>query len=136
MPVDRRRLFDERGRRLADVRQRQLERARADATFAWDASPISTARVSAELWAQIKDSDWALVSPIEFVSRWPMRLWNFDKPYQFIGAAGGARGGYRAPPSLRAPLAHKKNRPPPPRIHGHRGPMDAPRALSAAGHHK
>src|SRR2546429_7391590 len=86
-----------RSRSLATARQRLLDRARADATYAWDASPISTARLSAELWAQIKDSDWALVSPIEFVSRWPMRLWNFDKPYQFIGAAGRARRRLGAP---------------------------------------
>src|SRR2546429_4752181 len=65
-----------RSRSLAGGRQRLLDRARTDATYAWDASPISTARLSAELWAQIKDSDWALVSPIDFVSRWPMRLWS------------------------------------------------------------
>ena len=39
------------------------ERARDDATYGWDASPISTARLCAEVWAQIKDEDWSLVSP-------------------------------------------------------------------------
>src|SRR5262249_46418238 len=78
--ADRKRLFEERGRSMTAARQRLLERARTEATYAWDASPISTARLSAELWAQIKDSDWALVSPIDFVSRWPMRLWSFDRP--------------------------------------------------------
>jgi len=56
MTADRKRLFDDRGRKLADTRQRLLERARADATYGWDATPISTARLSAELWAQIKDT--------------------------------------------------------------------------------
>src|SRR5207344_3579546 len=80
--ADRKRVFEERGRKLADARQRLLERARADATYAWDASPISTARLSAELWAQIKDLDWAMVSNS---GGWPMRLWNFDKYHQHIG---------------------------------------------------
>ena len=50
-----------------------------------NASPISTARMSAELWAQIKDEDWSLVSNCQFVSRWPLRLWDFNKHYHYIG---------------------------------------------------
>ena len=107
---DRRRVFEERGRKLATERQRLLERARTEATYAWDASPISTARLSAELWAQIKDADWALVSPVDFVSRWPMRLWDFDKPYQFLGSSGGAGVGYGAPAAAGAALAQQKAR--------------------------
>ena len=38
--------------------------ARDEAAYGWDASPISTARLSAELWAQIKDEDWSLVSEV------------------------------------------------------------------------
>ena len=30
--------------------------------YGWDASPISTARLTMELWAQIKKEDWALVA--------------------------------------------------------------------------
>ena len=36
-----------------------------------------------------------------------MRLWNFDKPYQFIGGSGGAGVGYMAPASLGAALANR-----------------------------
>jgi acetolactate synthase-1/2/3 large subunit len=103
---DRSRVFEERGRKLAGDRQKALDRARTEATYGWNASPISTARLSAELWAQIKDSDWSLVSPIDFVSRWPMRLWEFNKPYQFLGASGGAGVGYGAPASVGAALAN------------------------------
>ena len=39
------RLIDERGQALAKTRQASFERARQDATYAWDASPISTARL-------------------------------------------------------------------------------------------
>jgi acetolactate synthase-1/2/3 large subunit len=136
LTADRRRAYEERGKSLATARQRLLDRARADATYAWDASPISTARLSAELWAQIKDSDWALVSPIEFVSRWPMRLWNFDKPYQFIGAAGGAGVGYGAPASVGAALAHKKHGRLAVSIQADGDLMYAPGVLWTAAHHK
>jgi thiamine pyrophosphate-dependent acetolactate synthase large subunit-like protein len=136
MNADRRRVFDERGRKLAADRQRLLERARTEATFAWDASPISTARLSAELWAHIKDSDWALVSPIDFVSRWPMRLWSFDKPYQYIGASGGAGVGYGAPAAVGAALAHKKHGRVVVSIQADGDLMYAPGVLWTAAHHK
>ena len=87
--ADRKRVLQGRGSKLADAHQRAFERARADATYGWDASPVSTARLSAELWAEIKNEDWSLVSEIGNVSRWPMRLWSFDKSYQFIGGSGG-----------------------------------------------
>jgi acetolactate synthase-1/2/3 large subunit len=136
LTADRTRAFDERGRALASARQRLLERARTEATYAWDASPVSTARLSAEVWAQIKDSDWALVSPIDFVSRWPMRLWNFDKPYQFIGASGGAGVGYGAPASVGAALAHRKHGRLVVSIQADGDLMYAPGVLWTAAHHK
>ena len=134
--ADRRRVFDDRGRKLAEARQRLLERARRDATYGWDASPISTARLSAELWAQIKETDWALVSPIEFVSRWPMRLWSFDRPYQFIGASGGAGVGYGAPAAVGAALAHKKHGRIVVNIQADGDLMYAPGVLWTAAHHR
>src|SRR5262249_29647375 len=78
------------------------------AAYAWDASPISTARLCAELWAQIKNEDWSLVSNAAFVSRWPLRLWAFEKHYQYIGAEGGYGIGYNAPASVGAALANRK----------------------------
>jgi thiamine pyrophosphate-dependent acetolactate synthase large subunit-like protein len=134
--ADRKHVFEERGRSLATTRQRLLERARTEASYAWDASPISTARLSAELWTQIKDSDWALVSPIDFVSRWPMRLWSFDKPYQYIGASGGAGVGYGAPAAVGAALAHKKNGRLVVNIQADGDLMYAPGVLWTSAHHK
>jgi acetolactate synthase-1/2/3 large subunit len=134
--ADRKRVFDDRGRSLANARQRLLERARAEATYAWEASPISTARLSAELWAQIKDTDWALVSPIDFVSRWPMRLWSFEKPHQYIGASGGAGVGYGAPAAAGAALAHKKYGRLVVSIQADGDLMYAPGVLWTAAHHR
>jgi acetolactate synthase I/II/III large subunit len=106
---DRKRAFQERGSKLADARQKALDRARSDATYGWDASPITTARLAAELWAQIKNEDWSLVSEVGFFSNWPLRLWAFDKYYQFIGGAGGAGEGYNAPAAVGAALANRKH---------------------------
>jgi acetolactate synthase-1/2/3 large subunit len=107
MTDDRRRAFQMRGAGLARERQRLLDQARAAASYAWDASPISTARLAAELWGQIKGDEWALVSEVAFASNWPLRLWNFDKYYQYIGGPGGYGVGYGAPAAVGAALAHR-----------------------------
>jgi acetolactate synthase-1/2/3 large subunit len=134
--ADRMRVFEERGRKLAGDRQKSLERARTEATYGWDASPISTARLSAELWAQIKDADWSLVSPVDFVSRWPLRLWAFDKPYQFLGGSGGAGVGYGAPASVGAALANRKHGRLSVSIQADGDLMYAPGVLWTAAHHQ
>ena len=106
---DRRRLYQDRGAKLADARSKSLERARADATYGWDSSPITTARVSAEIWSAIRNEDWSLVSDVGFMSRWPLRLWDFTKYYQYIGGAGGAGEGHGAPQAVGAALANRKH---------------------------
>lgn len=105
----RRRAFEERGRALADAHREALDRARQEAAYAWDATPISTARLHAELWAQIRNEDWALVSESGNSSSWARRLWSFDKHYQFLGDSGGAGVGYGAPAAVGAALANKKH---------------------------
>ena len=82
----------------------------ADATAAangWDASPISTARLSMELWDQARHLDWALVSDPSYISNWPMRLWDITEHYQYIGGPGGYGVGYNAAASVGAALAHR-----------------------------
>jgi acetolactate synthase-1/2/3 large subunit len=106
---DRKLVFETRGKQLAEDRQGLLNLARTQATYGWDASPITTARLSAELWAQIKDKDWSLVSDVApGMSNWPLRLWAFEKHYQFIGGAGGYGVGYGAPSAVGAALANRK----------------------------
>ena len=132
---DHRRLYQDRGSKLADARQKSLERARTEATYGWDSSPITIARLSAELWVQIKNEDWSLVSDVGFASRWPMRLWSFDKHYQFIGGAGGAGEGYCAPASAGAALANKKHGRLSVSINGDGDMMYAPGILWTMAHH-
>ncbi len=106
---DRRRAIEERGKKIAAENQAGRMRNRELAAIAWDASPITTARLSAEIWAQIKNDDWSLVSNDRFVSSWPTRLWDFSKPYHYIGAQGGSGIGYQAPAAVGAALANKKH---------------------------
>ena len=106
---DRKRAFQARGAKLAAAHQQAVEQARADAAYAWNASPISTARLSAELWTQIRNEDWSLVSESNGASGWAGKLWNFDKPYRHIGVSGGSGQGYTAPASVGAALANKKH---------------------------
>jgi acetolactate synthase I/II/III large subunit len=102
----RRSAYDARGKKFAASRLAMIEQAKSDATLGWDASPITTARMCAEVYAQIKDEDWSLVgNAIRNV--WPHRLWDFKKPYQWNGVSGGAGVGYNLPASLGAALANK-----------------------------
>jgi len=116
----------------ADMRQR----TRVNATYAWDASPISTARVCAELWGQIKDLDWSLVSYDNFLSRWPHRLWAMDRYYHSIGGSGGAGVGYGMPAAVGAALANRAHGRISINLNGDGDIMYAPGALWTAVHHR
>ena len=100
---ERQRVFDDRGKRLGAAKQRSLEQARLNASYGWDASPISTSRLHAEVWNAIKDKDWASVggsvSP----------LWNVDKHYQTLLGGMSVCMGFTLPRSVGAALAHRKH---------------------------
>jgi thiamine pyrophosphate-dependent acetolactate synthase large subunit-like protein len=106
---DRRRAIDARGVKLAETSQRTRELTLEQASWGWDASPISTARLSAEIWNQVKNDDWSLVSDTSFISNWPLKMWDFTKHYQFIGWSGGYGIGYGAPAAVGAALANRKH---------------------------
>jgi acetolactate synthase I/II/III large subunit len=101
--------YEARGKKLGEQHAAELVRAKSDATYGWDASPVSTARLSMEVWAQIKDEDWSLASPTASLSYWPQRLWTMEKPYHFIGDGGGMGIGYCASASAGAALANRKH---------------------------
>jgi acetolactate synthase I/II/III large subunit len=77
------------------------------AAAGWDASPVALGRLSMEIWNQIKSEDWAFAGPTGFMSRFPQRLWDFTKPYQWAGESGGGGVGYATPALVGAALAHK-----------------------------
>ncbi len=109
LDASRKNAFAGRRAKLAEAREEALQRARDAAAYAWDASPVSTARLCAEFWAQIKNEDWSLVSRVTFLSNWPLRLWAFEKYHHYIGGAGGYGIGYGAPAAVGAALANRKH---------------------------
>ncbi len=133
--ADRRAVFEARGRKLAAASAASFERARTEAGYAWEASPISTARLSVELWNQIRTEDWVLVNTGN-VSGWPTKLWSFDKPYQHIGGSGGAGQGYGGPAAVGAALAHRGQGRLPVNIQGDGDLMYCPGVLWTAAHHR
>ena len=109
LTADRKRAIQARGAKVAEANRQLNARIREAAAVAWDVSPISTARLTAEIWAQVKNEDWSLVSNDRYPSYWPTRLWDFSKHYQYIGAQGAAGIGYGAPAAVGAALANRKH---------------------------
>jgi acetolactate synthase-1/2/3 large subunit len=106
--ADRKRALQERGAKLGEAHKRMEAQNREQATLGWDSSPLTPARVSAELWPHIKNEDWSLVGNDFFFSRWPTKLWNFERHHQFLGGSGGEGVGYGAPAAVGAALANRK----------------------------
>jgi acetolactate synthase I/II/III large subunit len=133
--ADRKTAFDTRRKRLESSYHAMIEQWKSDATLGWDASPVSLARLCAELYDQIKNDDWSMVGNGIRVT-WPRRLWNFDKTYRWIGSSGGAGVGYNAPASLGAALANRKYGRLSVSIQGDGDLMFCPGTLWTAAHHQ
>jgi acetolactate synthase-1/2/3 large subunit len=80
-------------------------RARDAAAVGWDASPVTTARLTAELWGAIKGEPWSLV--VSDRVTWARRLWPMTEYHQALGGSGGQGVGYAAPAAVGAALANK-----------------------------
>jgi thiamine pyrophosphate-dependent acetolactate synthase large subunit-like protein len=126
---DRKRALEERGRQLAENKARLLQRARTEATYGWDASPITTARLQAELWQVIKNKDWASAGGTG-------PLWNIDKHYRTIEGAGGGGLGHGPPAAVGAALAHRKHGRFVIKFQNDGDMMYTPGALWTAAHHR
>jgi benzoylformate decarboxylase/acetolactate synthase-1/2/3 large subunit len=80
---------DRTGRRRAHVAE--LAALHADRRASWEAeaarraeeSPVSTARLAAEVWDVVKDHDWVLTAGT--AAEWARRLWDFDAPHRHPG---------------------------------------------------
>ncbi len=107
IPNDRKAAIEKRGEAARKAYAEARERTKQAAAVAWDASPISTARLIMETYAQIKDLDWSLVSSSGNVSNWHRRLWPMEKYHHWLGASGGYGVGYGAPASVGAALANR-----------------------------
>lgn len=129
----RRAAFAERAVKLRADYRRMKERARAAAGNGWDVTPVSTGRLSAELWHTIKREKWCLaVSSVQ----WNRNLWPATEYYNFIGGSGGAGVGYAAPAAVGAALANRDKGIVTVSIGGDGDLMYAPGVLWTAAHHK
>jgi thiamine pyrophosphate-dependent acetolactate synthase large subunit-like protein len=107
IPNDRKSAIAARGEAAKKTYAENKARTRQAAALAWDASPISTARLVMETYGQIKDLDWSLVASEGNVSNWPNRLWPMEKYHHWLGRSGGYGVGYGAPASVGAALANR-----------------------------
>jgi thiamine pyrophosphate-dependent acetolactate synthase large subunit-like protein len=82
-----------------------VEQAVLEKRVGWDLSPISTARVYAELWPLIMNEDWCLASPSNFSGAHHRQLWQHNKPYSYLGGQGAGGMGYSVGASGGAGLA-------------------------------
>ena len=106
-PAERRSAISMRGEAWRKTYAKVRETTKQAAAIAWDASPISTARLVMEIWAQIEALEWSLVSSSGNVSDWPNRLWPMEQHHHWLGGSGGYGVGYGAPASVGAALANR-----------------------------
>ena len=91
-----------------DAAVKALERALEERRRGWHGSPVSLARLYAELWTLIKDEDWCLASPTQFSSGHNRVLWDHNKPYSHLGMHGAGGIGYCIGASTGAALAARQ----------------------------
>ena len=135
IPASRKDAFEKRGAAMKDAWQKERDRMRTQAAVGWDASPITTARLSAETWAAIKDLDWSLVQGGN-VRQWAARIFDMDKHYRFLGGSGGSGLGYGLPASIGAAHGGKSLGRFSVSFQGDGDMMYAPGALWTAAHHE
>jgi len=109
-PAQRRRCDERRARHAAanDAARVEAVRQAVEARrLGWNQSPVSTARIYAELWPLIEHEDWCLASPTAFSGAHHADLWAHDRPYSYLGGQGAAGMGYGIGASTGAALAAK-----------------------------
>ena len=105
---ERRTAFEQRGAALRKAFARARQRTRQAAALGWDAGPVSTARLAAEVYGAVRNLDWALVGSRNGMSGWHHRLFDMTKHYQWIGESGAAGLGYSAPAAIGAAHGNKE----------------------------
>jgi benzoylformate decarboxylase/acetolactate synthase-1/2/3 large subunit len=123
-----------RSEQLRSQHREMKNRTRAAAANGWDATPVSTARLSAELWNAVKNDKWCLAE--SRLLGWSARLWPATEHYNFLGHSGAAGVGYTAPAAVGAALANRDKGIVTVVIQPDGDLMYAPGVLWTAAHHK
>jgi thiamine pyrophosphate-dependent acetolactate synthase large subunit-like protein len=131
---ERKAAFAERARAVAKMHRDMKARDKERAALGWDASPVSTARLAAEMWNVIKNEKWAL--PVSDRIPWARRLWPVTEHYQMLGGNGAAGVGGYGPIALGAALANKDKGIMTVHFQPDGDLMYAPGVLWTAAHHK
>ncbi len=104
---ERRTVMEQRGAAMRKSYAQARERSRQAAMLGWDAGPVSTARLVAEINGAVNGLDWSMVTQSGNVSGWQHRLMKMDKQYRWLGASGASGLGYAAPASIGAAHGNK-----------------------------
>ena len=136
IPAARRGALASRAEAAKKAHAENESRTKQAAALAWDASPISTARLAIETYNAVKDTDWSIVSQSGNVSNWLNRLWPIEKHHHWLGRSGGYGVGYGAPASVGAALANRDLGRLSVNIQADGDLMYAPGVLWTAAHHK
>jgi acetolactate synthase-1/2/3 large subunit len=131
--VTRRLALADRASKLQTDYRRMKERTRAAASEGWDARPISTARLSAQLWNAIKNDKWCVATS---QVAWNRSLWPATEHHNFLGGSGGSGVGYSAPAAVGAALANRDKGILTVSVQPDGDLMYAPGVLWTAAHHK
>jgi len=131
---ERKAAFAERAKAVAKMHRDMKARDKERAALGWDASPVSTARLAAEMWNVIKNEKWAL--PVSDRIPWARRLWPVTEHYQMLGGNGAAGVGGYGPIALGAALANKDKGIMTVHFQPDGDLMYAPGLLWTAAHHK
>ena len=109
---EQRRTIEQRSSRHASANQEAyigaLREALAEKRHGWDASPVATARIYAELWPLIMNEDWCLASPSNFSGGHHRELWEHNRPYSYLGGQGAGGMGYGVGACTGAALAARE----------------------------
>ena len=135
IPADKKDAYEKRGQAMKDAAQKEHDRLRSQAALAWDASPVSTARLCAETWAAIKGQDWSLVQGGN-IRQWAARIFDTSKHYQYLGTSGGSGLGYGLPASVGGAHGNKQFGRLSVSFQGDGDFMYGPGALWTAAHHE
>jgi len=97
--------------RAAAIKKAHLtlrDQYRHDAAFGWDASPVSVARLMAELNLTLDSENWSVITnSSNFLNNWPQKLWNITRWNQFQMNSGAGGLGFSVPSGIGAALALK-----------------------------
>ncbi len=90
-------------RRVTALHEQAWAGWRRQARQLHDTSPVSTARLAAEVWDVVREHDWVLTAGT--AAEWAMRTWDFDRHYRHPGRQLGTATQIGI--SLGVALAHK-----------------------------